>query len=132
MRLAWLVYLVATAMAYIAAFYSVVFMSVDFVAVAVVVGGVAWLMRSVLRDRLAILEAESGFLEGEVDFAVGNEVVCEGRTGELVKLLREWEGLERSRGNVGFDPWALQSVRNEIRSAIHGDPALERLLELRD
>jgi hypothetical protein len=46
---------------------------------------------------------------------------------ELVRLLREWEDLERKRGSADFDPWALQAVRHDIRVMVENDPALEGL-----
>jgi hypothetical protein len=49
------------------------------------------------------------------------------RVGELVRLLRRWDELERRRGSPGFDPWALQAIRHDIREMVETDPALERL-----
>ena len=49
------------------------------------------------------------------------------RTAELVNLLTEWEKMEAKRGSPEFDPWALQALRNDIRSAVEKDPALESL-----
>jgi hypothetical protein len=49
------------------------------------------------------------------------------RVAELVRLLREWEALERHRGSPGFDPWALQAIRHDIRVMVEEDPALEGL-----
>ena len=51
----------------------------------------------------------------------------EARVAELVRLLQEWEALERKRGSPGFDPWAIQAVRHDIRSMVEEDPALEGL-----
>ena len=49
------------------------------------------------------------------------------RVAELVRLLRQWEVLERQRGSAGFDPWAVQAVRHDIRAMVEQDPALEGL-----
>jgi hypothetical protein len=46
---------------------------------------------------------------------------------ELVRLLRQWDEMEARRGSPGFDPWALQSIRHDIRAMIETDPALEGL-----
>lgn len=45
----------------------------------------------------------------------------------IIGLLQQWDRLEQQRGLPGFDPWALQAVRQEIRQAIAENPALERL-----
>lgn len=49
------------------------------------------------------------------------------RVAELVRLLREWENLEGQRGSPGFDPWAVQAVRHDIRAMVEKDPALDGL-----
>lgn len=49
------------------------------------------------------------------------------RITELVRLLQLWEQLEKKRGSPGFDPWAVQAVRHDIREMVEADPALERL-----
>jgi hypothetical protein len=49
------------------------------------------------------------------------------RVDELVGLLRQWNALESRRGSAAFDPWALQSIRHDIRVMVDADPALERL-----
>lgn len=54
-------------------------------------------------------------------------VMATARVDELVQLLRHWEEMEGKRGSPRFDPWALQSIRREIRVMIESDPALEGL-----
>ena len=49
------------------------------------------------------------------------------RVAELVRLLRQWEELESRRGSPGFDPWAVQAIRHDIRDMVDADPALEGL-----
>lgn len=49
------------------------------------------------------------------------------KVAELVRLLRDWEELERRRGRAGFDPWAVQAVRRDIRVMVEADPALDGL-----
>ena len=49
------------------------------------------------------------------------------RVAELVRLLRKWDELESKRGSPGFDPWAVQVVRHDIRMMVETDPALENL-----
>ena len=49
------------------------------------------------------------------------------KIAELVRLLQQWEKLESRRGSPGFDPWALQAVRHDIRVMVDGDPVLEGL-----
>lgn len=51
----------------------------------------------------------------------------EARITELVRLLQLWEELENRRGSPGFDPWAVQAVRHDIREMVEADPALEGL-----
>jgi hypothetical protein len=113
----------------ILAFYSVVFMRADFLAGAAVAGAVVLLVRSVLKERMAASAPDEGVFGEEEDFTV--DQVGDGRVGELVLLLREWDGIERSRGSADFDPWALQSARHEIRVAVQTDPTLERLFRPR-
>jgi hypothetical protein len=48
----------------------------------------------------------------------------ETRLERLVVLLREWDALEQRRGTPGFDPWAVQAVRNDILAVVEDDPAL--------
>jgi hypothetical protein len=50
---------------------------------------------------------------------------------ELASLLREMEKLERRRTDRNFDPWALLSTRNEIRSLINNRPEMRDLFGLR-
>lgn len=45
----------------------------------------------------------------------------------LAELLRELDALERQRGESGFDPWAVQGVRNEIRAVVASDQRLTQL-----
>ena len=130
MRLAMLAYLSTTAFGCILVFYSVIFMRADFFAGAVIFGAIAWLSRSVLREREAVSMTVDTALEEDV-FQTESEAVGDGHVDGLVKLLREWDEQERSRGTAKFDPWALQSTRTEIREAIHGDPDLERLFRSR-
>lgn len=52
------------------------------------------------------------------------------RVGELAGLLRAWSDLERARGTRGFDAWAWQSLRVELRERLRDDVELRRLLGL--
>lgn len=45
----------------------------------------------------------------------------------LLSLLEQWEAMEEKRGSPDFDPWTLQTLRNEIREVVESDPALEQL-----
>lgn len=54
----------------------------------------------------------------------------EAHVHELVRLLQQWEALERTRGSARFDPWAVQSLRHDIRAIVEQDPALERLFRI--
>jgi hypothetical protein len=125
MRVVLLAYLSAMAIGCILAFYSVVFRRADFLAGAAISGAFVLLARSFLRERLAASATDiAAFGEETVSMVEG---VADGRVGELVHLLQEWDGIERARGTPEFDPWALQSARNEIRMAVQDDPTLERL-----
>ena len=53
----------------------------------------------------------------------------ERRVAELLSLLQRWEAEEEKRGTPEFDPWALQSLRNEIRQVVESDPGLEELFD---
>jgi hypothetical protein len=130
MRVVLLAYLSAMAIGCILAFYGAIFMRADFLVGAAISGVVVLAARSFLRDRLAASETDIAAFGEDTISSVENE--CDGRVGELVELLREWDGLERSRGTADFDPWALQSARNEIRLAVQSDPTLERLFRPRD
>jgi hypothetical protein len=124
-RLAYLTYLGTVALCSVLAFVGLCRGEVYVMAGALMAGILAVAVRSVLRDHLQ---------QSEVDEACEDEFCSMGsdngrgpRAGELVALLKEWDGLERKRGSAGFDPWALQTVRSEIRSAVHENPALEQL-----
>jgi hypothetical protein len=52
------------------------------------------------------------------------------RVDELVQLLRQWNEMEARRGSPGFDPWALQSLRHDIREMVEADPALDGLFHV--
>jgi len=129
MRVVLLAYLSAMAVGCILAFYSVVFRRADFLAGAVISGACVLAARSFLRKRLAASAADLAAF-GEEDIS-NIEDVGDGKVGELVQLLQAWDGIERSRGTADFDPWALQSARNEIRLAVQADPTLERLFRPR-
>ena len=49
------------------------------------------------------------------------------RVEELVHLLRQWNEMEAKRGSPSFDPWALQSLRHDIREMVETNPALDGL-----
>ena len=49
------------------------------------------------------------------------------KVAELVRLLRQWDDMERKRGSPAFDPWTLQAIRHDIREMVDADPALEGL-----
>lgn len=53
----------------------------------------------------------------------------ESRAARLLELLERWEAMEGRRGEPDFDPWALQELRNEIRTVVESDPALEQLFD---
>ncbi len=94
---------------------------------AIAAAVLAWLARDWLRhgDKLA---AVSRCLEewdhGETP---AGSLFEDEPMGRLVSLLRDWDAAERQRGQPGFDPWELQSLRREIQSEIEHDPALSRL-----
>lgn len=57
----------------------------------------------------------------------GSPPLDEARVAELIELLERWEALEEKRGSPGFDPWAVQALRHDIRVVVESDPALEQL-----
>ena len=128
MRLAWVTYLVAVAAGCVLAFYSVIFTRADFLVGAAIAGVVSWVSRSVLRDGLEAAASDGDLLGEEELFSEENEAVHASRVDGLVNLLREWDRLESARGTAGFDPWALQSVKNELRAAVNDDSVLAKLL----
>ena len=81
------------------------------------------LTRSWLKRNGKFEEAEQVF-----DCAVQTEESPhDARITELIRLLQLWEKLEHKRGSPGFDPWAVQAVRHDIREMVEADPALEGL-----
>ena len=130
-RVIWLVYLSAVALGCILAFYSVIFMRADFLEGAIVSGAVVLVARSVLKERMTASGSDTSAFGEETISEM--ESLHEERVGVsgLVQLLREWQSIERARGTVDFDPWALQNARNEIRLAVEADPTLERLFRPR-
>jgi len=126
-RLALLAYLGAMACGCVLAFYGVVFWRLDFLGGAVAAVTIAWLSRSVLRERLgADVTMEMGLDEGEI-IAAESKTSPSGRVSGLVNLLQTWEVMEKERGSECFDPWAVQSLRNDIRNAVRDDPELAQL-----
>ena len=76
------------------------------------------------------LKRTGRFDEAEQVFEQASEADAsthEARIAELVRLLQLWEKLENKRGSPGFDPWAVQAVRHDIREMVEADPALEGL-----
>ena len=76
------------------------------------------------------LKRTGRFDEAEQVFEQASEADAsthEARIAELVRLLQLWEKLENQRGSPGFDPWAVQAVRHDIREMVEADPALEGL-----
>jgi hypothetical protein len=84
---------------------------------------IAGLTRDWLRRRGKFEQAEAAWQEVP-SLSASAEAA---RVGELVRLLRQWDEMEARRGSPGFDPWALQSIRHDIRAMIETDPALEGL-----
>lgn len=83
----------------------------------------ASLTREWLRRRGKFEQAEAAWQE----VPSLNASVEAARVDELVRLLRQWDEMEARRGSPAFDPWALQSLRHDIREMIESDPALEGL-----
>lgn len=85
--------------------------------------GLAWAGRAWLQRRGEFGPAERALADmGETGAALDSA-----RVAELMALLERWEQMEAKRGSAEFDPWALQSVRNEIRVVVESDPALAEL-----
>ena len=132
LRLAMVAYLVAVAASFVLVFYSIIFMRAELLAGAGVSGAIALAARAVLRERMPEgLNTETVFDEETISLE-GPGSVESRRVASLMSLLREWDALEKTRGSPDFDPWALQSARHEIRSAVSADPALETLFRLRN
>jgi hypothetical protein len=131
MRLAMLTYLGAMASGCVLAFYGVVFWRLDLLGGAVVAGTISWLTRLVVTERLGADATVESVLEEDEVTAVENEGSPSGRVSGLVNLLQTWEVLEKERGLECFDPWAVQSLRNDIRNAVRDDPELAQLFRTR-
>lgn len=84
---------------------------------------VSALTRSWLKRTGKFEEAEQVFDRA----ALTEESPHDARITELIRLLQLWETLEHKRGSPGFDPWAVQAVRHDIREMVEADPALETL-----
>jgi hypothetical protein len=100
----------------------------------VVSGETGWLLSGAAVSLLALI-AQRWWLRtraGRADAALadvwaGTPAPDETRAARLLTLLEDWEALEEQRGSANFDPWALQSLRNEIRQVVESDPALAEL-----
>lgn len=93
-----------------------------------VMGGLAllalvWTGRSWLRSRGELVAGERALEK----IAAAASPLDDTHVAELIRLLEQWEALEQKRGSPGFDPWAVQAVRHEIRLLVERDPALEQL-----
>lgn len=93
--------------------------------------GVAWLSREWLCQRGRFDALVSSF-----DRGLGGDETGGGEGGgeesellRLARLLRQLDAMERRRGRADFDPWALQSLRHEIRELAANDPGVTRLFE---
>jgi hypothetical protein len=87
---------------------------------------VSMLSREWLQRRGRLSEAENAFnAVAEVKPGLDAQHVA-----ELVRLLQEWEQLEKKRGSADFDPWAVQALRHDIRVMVEKDPALDRLFHV--
>ena len=95
----------------------------SFVGVGALLLAVAGVTRSWLRRRGKFQIAEGTLHE----FAEPGATAEAARVAELVRLLRKWDELESKRGTPGFDPWAVQVIRHDIRTMVDEDPALENL-----
>ena len=94
-----------------------------FVGVGALLLAIAGLTKNWLRRRGKFQMAEATLLE----FAEPGATAEAARVAELVRLLRKWDELESKRGSPGFDPWAVQVIRHDIRVMVEADPALENL-----
>lgn len=79
-----------------------------------------WCLRDWLRRR-GELETVADKLDAVHTFGAQAEQT---NLARLTALLREWDALEQRRGSPGFDPWAVQAVRNDILAVVEQDPAL--------
>lgn len=96
-----------------------------------VVGGAAGAVACALREHLKVGDRWQAANDSLDALATGAEASEESaRLATLMALLREWDRLEQGRGAPGFDPWAVQAVRREIRVVVTEDPALARLFDL--
>jgi hypothetical protein len=131
MRLALLIYLGAMASGCVLAFYSVIFWRLDLLGGAVAAGTLAWLTRLVVTEHLGADATVESVLEEDEVTAEESESLPSGRVSGLVNLLQTWEVMEKERGSECFDPWAVQSLRNDIRNAVRDDPELAQLFRTR-
>lgn len=95
----------------------------EYLAGGVLFFGVGLGVRRALRRRGEWASAEAAF------DAIGKEPTSPIMVREeaFLLLLRQREALEAARFSRGFDPWALQAVRRELRAAIERDHALARI-----
>jgi hypothetical protein len=132
LRLGYVGYLAAVAFCSGLAFVGVFSGDSVVLSAACAAGGLALGLRWILRGQPIGLEADGTGADEAFSLADKSErslaAGAEPKVDELAALLQEWSGLERARGSGRFDPWALQSVRSEIRATVQENPALRRLL----
>jgi hypothetical protein len=91
-------------------------------------GAIAWMSREWLCQRGRFDDLVASFYP-MILAPARNEEVGDRPLARLAALLRELDEVERHRGSPGFDPWAVQALRNDIHAMIERDPSLARLFE---
>lgn len=94
---------------------------------AVPVGGVGLVLRNWLRRHSEARLEEEEFPVEEAGSS-SREASDGGSAGELAGLLADLKRMEEARRSRDFDPWALQSLRAEIRELVKADPGVRRVL----
>ncbi len=129
-RIVCLVYLVSACAAIVCLIYAFATRDGAPLLVGLAAGATAWVCRSWLQQP-EHFELIRGVFEDAAEQGRSFPRLEESaRPAEkLTALLRDLHALERKRGRRDFDPWALQSLRNEIKSLVAEEPVLRELLE---
>jgi hypothetical protein len=125
-RFVCLVYLACATAGVVCPLYALVSRDATTFLIGLCAGVLAWLCRSWLQEPQQFARIKDLFEEVPSGALTPRTDVGETSLDRLIPLLHQLDELERKRGARDFDPWALQSVRREIKALVAEHPALAR------